>query len=208
MLLGLDTATAAVSVALSTATGEILAVSNLLAARGHGEWLGPAIVHVLAESGVRRDQLTGVAVGVGPGPFTSLRVGLVTATVLGHVLSVPVHGVCTLDAIALAAGRADTFRVVTDARRREVYWATYDGVTRVDGPHVSRPGDIVGDLPAVGAGARLYPGSFAVADEPLDASAAAVCGWVTGGLPVLEPVPLYLRRPDADEPGARKKVLG
>lgn len=208
MLLGLDTATAAVTVALCTPTGEVVAQSTVLDARAHGERLAPAIARVLAQAGVRREQISAVAVGVGPGPFTSLRVGLVTATVLGHILSIPVHGVCTLDAIALASRRTDRFRVVTDARRREVYWATYDGTSRLDGPHVTRPSDIDADLPAVGAGARLYPDAFPVADEPLDASAAAVCGWVVAGLPLLEPLPLYLRRPDADEPGARKKVLG
>ena len=78
-------------------------------------------------------EVTDVAVGVGPGPFTGLRVGLVTAQVLGHVLDVPVHGVCSLDALALAAVRCgtvteqETFCVATDARRREVYWGRYRG---------------------------------------------------------------------------------
>ena len=85
--------------------------------------------------------LDAIAVGVGPGPFTSLRVGVVTARTLGAVLGIPVHGVCTLDAIALDAMRLDPapattpFLVATDARRREVYWARYE-----DGHARRRPG--------------------------------------------------------------------
>ena len=211
LLLGLDTATPAVTVAVCDG-GRVLAESTAPDDRRHGELLAPAIESVLREAGVTVGDLGGIAVGVGPGPFTGLRVGLVTARMLGAVLHVPVHGVCTLDALALDAGIDGSFRVATDARRKEVYWAAYDGSgepTRVDGPHVDRPADVAWDGPVVGQGPQLYPNAFPDGRGPVRPSAVALCRWVSGGRPTLEPAPLYLRRPDATEPGApRKTVLG
>ena len=213
MLLALDTATPAVTVAV--ADGDVvLAERTTVDARRHGELLAPAVEAVLAEAGVARTELDRVAVGVGPGPFTGLRVGLVTARTLGTVLEVPVVGVCTLDVLALMAveaGVTGPFRVVTDALRREVHWAAYEttrdgGPRRVDGPHVDRPAEVPWGGPAVGAGAATYAGDFPGAREPSLPSAAATCRWVARGLPLLDPEPLYLRRPDAVEPAARKPV--
>jgi tRNA threonylcarbamoyladenosine biosynthesis protein TsaB len=130
---------------------------------------------------------------------------------------VPVVGVCTLDVLALMAvddGVTGPFRVVTDALRREVHWATYDtngsdgvdGPHRLDGPHVDRPADVTWDGPAVGAGAATYGEHFPGARGPELPRAGAMCRWVALGLPLLEPEPLYLRRPDAVEPAARKPV--
>jgi tRNA A37 threonylcarbamoyladenosine modification protein TsaB len=138
----------------------------------------------------------------------------VTARTLGAVLGVPVLGVCTLDVLALAAvellGEPEEFRVVTDARRREVHWASYataGGLHRVDGPHVETPATAAWEGPAVGAGAALYAEQFP-GHRPLGhPSAAALCAWVAAGLPTGPPAPMYLRRPDAAEPGARKPVL-
>lgn len=212
VLLALDTATAAVTVAV--ADGErILAQRSTVDARRHGELLAPAIYDVLAEAGVDRRELTEVAVGVGPGPFTGLRVGLVTARTLGVTLGVPVEGVCTLDALALQAADAGLdgeFRVVTDARRKEVHWAAYTtagGLRRVDGPHVEHPASAAWPGPAVGAGALMYADDFPGARGPEHPSAAWLAVWVARGLPLLPPEPIYLRRPDAVEPGARKPVL-
>ena len=138
LVVGFDTATPAVSVALHD--GERV-VSEAFAAnaRRHGELLAPMIAKVLADAGASRADLTAVAVGVGPGPYTGLRVGVVTARVLGAVLGIPVHGVCSLDIIAAATSPADTpgreFLVATDARRKEVYWARYDAAgRRLEGP--------------------------------------------------------------------------
>ena len=112
----------------------------------HGEHLAPLIEALLTDNGLVRQDLTAIAVGVGPGPFTGLRVGLVTARTLGYVLEIPVYGVCTLDVIAIEA--IDTgavtgdFLVATDARRKEVYLAAYDDHgRRLDGPRrrPSRP---------------------------------------------------------------------
>ena len=130
---------------------------------------------------------------------------------LGATLSIPVLGVCTLDTLALAAGLDEEFRVVTDARRKEVHWAAYRprpaGPERVDGPYVAAPADAAWDGPTVGAGAELYADAFPGHRAPLHPSAADLARWVARGLPTSEPDPLYLRRPDAAEPGARKSVL-
>ena len=210
LLLGLDTATPAVTVAVCDG-GRVLAESTAPDDRRHGELLAPAIESALREAGVTVGDLAGIAVGVGPGPFTGLRVGLVTARMLGAVLGVPVHGVCTLDALALDAGIEGQFRVATDARRKEVYWAAYDGssgLARVDGPHVDRPAEVAWDGPVVGPGPQLYPAAFPDGRGPVRPSAAALCRWVSDGRPTLDPAPLYLRRPDAIEPASRKTVLG
>lgn len=211
MLLAFDTATSAVTVAVAE-RDRVLASVTTVDARRHGELLAPAIVAVLAEAGVDRRELTAIAVGVGPGPFTGLRVGLVTARTLGAVLAVPVLGVCTHDHLALASGLSGPFRVVTDARRKEVHWSEYDGgedgaPRRVDGPHVERPDAAAWTGPAVGEGARLYPEAFPDGREPVHPSAGALAAWVARGLPTVEPVPLYLRRPDVAAPAARKSVL-
>lgn len=206
LLLALDTSSAAVAAAVSDGP-QVLAERTTVDARRHGELLLPAVDAVLAEAGVDRRRVEAVAVGVGPGPFTGLRVGLVTARTLGLVLGVPVHGVCSLDALSLGSGLSGEHLVVTDARRREVYWARYDGRRRVEGPYVARPAEVASPLPAVGAGARDHPEAFPAAQGPVHPSAGAVCRWVAAGRPLLEPVPLYLRRPDAVVPGARKPAL-
>jgi tRNA threonylcarbamoyladenosine biosynthesis protein TsaB len=216
LVVGFDTATPAVSVALHD--GErVVSEAFALDARRHGELLTPMIAKVMADAGASRGDLTGVAVGVGPGPYTGLRVGVVTARVLGAVLSVPVHGVCSLDVIASAApGTAGTeFLVATDARRREVYWARYDAAgRRLEGPAVGRADSIPGaaHLPVAGAGGQLYPEAFGAMIGPLYPDARVLCAIVAGeppGLarpPLLPAEPLYLRRPDAREPGPPKRV--
>ena len=137
LVLGFDTATPAVSVALHD--GErVIAGASALDGRRHSELLAPMIAKVMADVGAARGDLTAVAVGVGPGPYTGLRVGVVTARVLGSVLGLPVSGVCSLDVIAASAAPASPggeFLVATDARRKEVYWARYDAAGR----RVGRP---------------------------------------------------------------------
>ncbi len=141
LVLGFDTATPAVSVALHD--GErVIAAASALDARRHSELLTPMIAKIMADAGASRADLTAIAVGVGPGPYTGLRVGVVTARVLGSVLGLPVSGVCSLDVIAAsaasAASAAPAFLVATDARRKEVYWARYDAAgRRIAGPHVA-----------------------------------------------------------------------
>ena len=211
MLLAFDTATPAVTVALHD--GErVVAHSTTVDARRHGELLAPTIQALLDEAWIPRQDVTAIAVGVGPGPFTGLRVGLVTARTLARVLEIPVYGVCTLDVVAAQAvdegAVAGPFRVATDARRKEVYWASYDeGGVRLDGPHVDRPADVPGEGPVVGAGALLYSDSFPQATGPEHPDARWLAQVVTDErAELLDPEPMYLRRPDAATPGKRKKV--
>jgi tRNA threonylcarbamoyladenosine biosynthesis protein TsaB len=221
-VLGFDTATPAVSVALHD--GErIISTASALDSRRHSELLMPMIAKVLADAGVPRTDLDAVAVGVGPGPYTGLRVGVITARVLGSVLGLSVHGVCSLDIIAASAASAASagpgreFLVATDARRQEVYWARYDATgRRVAGPQVGRAGSIPGaaELAVAGAGGPLYPEAFGKVIGPAYPDAGVLCSLVAGSLtapspghpPLLAADPLYLRRPDAREPGPPKRV--
>jgi tRNA threonylcarbamoyl adenosine modification protein YeaZ len=222
LLLGLDTATPAVTVALHDG-GQPLAQLVTVDAHRHAELLAPAIAKVVADAGATQRDLTGIVAGVGPGPYTGLRVGLVTARVLGAALDIPVYGLCSLDVIAadVAAGGDDAggpggdFLVATDARRRELYWARYDSTgRRIAGPEVSRPAEIpVSGLPAAGEGPMLYPEILPEGLGPAFPAAATLCriavAAITAGDPgglLLAPEPLYLRRPDVREPGAPKRV--
>ncbi|GGK94996.1 tRNA (adenosine(37)-N6)-threonylcarbamoyltransferase complex dimerization subunit type 1 TsaB [Streptomyces flaveus] len=213
LLLALDTATSAVTVALHDGTS-VVASSSQVDARRHGELLLPAVDRVLTEAGLRLDAVTGIVAGVGPGPYTGLRVGLMTADTFGLALGVPVYGLCTLDGLAYASDIQGPFVVATDARRKEVYWARYsDSRTRVSGPAVDRPAEIaeaVAGLPAVGAGALLYPDTFPDVYEPENVSAAALASLAAERLAKGEelpaPRPLYLRRPDAQVPKNYKVV--
>ncbi|MEU8581576.1 tRNA (adenosine(37)-N6)-threonylcarbamoyltransferase complex dimerization subunit type 1 TsaB [Streptomyces abikoensis] len=218
LLLALDTATPAVTVALHDGES-VVAESTQVDARRHGELLLPAVDRVLREAGTKLDAVTGIVVGVGPGPYTGLRVGIVTAATFAATLSVPVHGLCTLDGIAYASGQhglTGEFVVATDARRKEVYWARYaDARTRITEPAVDRPAELterLAGLTAVGAGAVLYRDAFSDVREelPQHQSAAALAALAaeklrTGG-EFLPDQPLYLRRPDAQVPANYKVV--
>lgn len=222
LLLALDTATSAVTVALHDGD-RVVAEESVVDARRHAETLMPMIASVVSSAGHRPTDLTAVGVGVGPGPFTGLRVGIATAVTLGLTLDIPVHGICSLDAIAHAAAAADgappDFVVATDARRKELYWARYRVIGgaphRVSGmPQVSRPADLpeeIRALPAAGRGPLLYPGCFAAALHPLDVSAGALASYTLRELGLgheLLPVqPLYLRQPDAKPSTGPKSVL-
>ena len=237
LVVGFDTATPAVSVALHDGD-RVVAQAFAVDARRHSELLMPMIAKVMADAGASRADLGAVAVGVGPGPYTGLRVGVVTALVLGSVLGVPVHGLCSLDIIAASAAAARpgrAFLVATDARRKEVYWAQYDQVgRRVAGPSVGSASSIPhgADLPVAGTGGLLYPEAFGEVIGPAYPDAGTLCQLVAASLagpgsagsgpgsagsgsgsagsgplpPLLPAEPLYLRRPDAREPGPPKRV--
>ncbi|HLU74942.1 MAG TPA: tRNA (adenosine(37)-N6)-threonylcarbamoyltransferase complex dimerization subunit type 1 TsaB [Nonomuraea sp.] len=211
LVLAFDTATPAVTAALHDG-GRVLAESTTVDARRHGELLAPTIERVLTEAGVALRDVTAVVAGCGPGPYTGLRVGLMTAQGLGTTLGVPAHGICTLDALAYGSGLDEPFLVATDARRKEVFWARYaDRRTRLDGPNVNKPADVpVDGLPVVGAGAGLYPEILGPEREPVypyaGFLAALAAERITAGTPLDEARPIYLRRPDAAVPGAPKKV--
>ncbi|AWS40613.1 tRNA (adenosine(37)-N6)-threonylcarbamoyltransferase complex dimerization subunit type 1 TsaB [Streptosporangium sp. 'caverna'] len=224
LVLAFDTATPAVTAALHD--GErVLAESTTIDARRHGELLVPTIETVLREAGASLRDVTVVVAGSGPGPYTGLRVGLMTAQALATSLGVPAYGVCTLDAVAYGSGLTEPFLVATDARRKEVFWGHYQDLrTRLSGPAVDKPQELPGEIPLVGAGGRMYAetvGASRLLDAPdypfagaLAALAAEQLGErdvrevvESGTHPVLSlPLPIYLRRPDAQVPSASKKV--
>ncbi len=234
-VLALDTS-AAVAVALVADDGRPLAQGQVAERRRHAEALAPLIEGVLAEARLAPRDLMAVAVGTGPAPFTGLRVGLVTARTLGLALGVPVLGVCSLDVLAAQAVRdlglsagTEVF-VAADARRREVYWARYrvsaptdarptdvvapTGLACVAGPEVG-PAAVAADAAAgavvVGEGAALWPDALTPAEgAPLLPDAVELAQLALARRRAGEPTPtepLYLRRPDVQEPTARKRAL-
>ncbi len=210
MLLALDTSTPLVSVALAD-DGAVVAEATSERPMQHGEQLAPMVSRALAEVGALRQDVTAVAVGVGPGPYTGLRVGIVTARTFALVLGIPVYGVCSLDVLAAAAvdaGVAEPFLATTDARRKELFWASYDeDGARTEGPFVGRPDTLPGDLLTVGAGPELYPSAFTRTAGPTRPDAATLALVVTHErAELLDPEPIYLRRPDAALPSAPKRV--
>lgn len=248
MLLGIDTS-GAVSVAVArgelpagsegaagaeesapagAAALEILAVRSDTRSRHHDEVLLALVEETLQAAGVTRDELSGVVVGRGPGPFTGLRVGLVSARSIAAVLGVPLHGLSSLDALAhqalaeVSAARGSvTVGVALDARRREVYHARYrretDGaVTRIAEPAVHAPAEVAEELTAcdllVGSGTALYPELLpATAElEHVDAGhlLLAAAQLAARGEDLTSTEPMYLREPDAAKPTARKSALG
>ena len=223
LLLAIDTATSAISVALHE-DGSVLAESSTLDARRHGEQLAPGIVEVLARAGCTAADVGAVVAGTGPGPFTGLRVGLVTARTFAFARGIPVFGVCSLDALAHqawlgdAAGLGQSCVVATDARRKEVYWARYDitvgGAVRRGTPMVAKAAVIaeeVRGLPVIGRGGVLYAESFGQRLGPLDVSAGALADLaartLAAGEELPEADPMYLRRPDATPRPVRKLAL-
>ncbi|MGI5245587.1 tRNA (adenosine(37)-N6)-threonylcarbamoyltransferase complex dimerization subunit type 1 TsaB [Dactylosporangium sp. CA-139066] len=215
LVMVVDTATAAVTAALARVDDDevtLLAERVTVDARGAGELLAPQITAALAEGGATPGDLTAIVAGVGPGPFTGLRAGMVTATAMAHALALPVYGVCTLDAIGLRLpGRA---LVATDARRKEIYWAVYQDGTRQSGPDVARPAAIAldGIERAAGDGAEKYAEVLNLPLAPLRyPSALALAELAADRIRAKSPgetlTPLYLRRPDAVLPGERKPAL-
>jgi tRNA threonylcarbamoyl adenosine modification protein YeaZ len=221
LVLAVDTATPAITagvVALDgSAAPRVLAERVTVDAKAHGELLTPHVLGALAAAGTALSEVDALVCGIGPGPFTGLRAGMVTAAALGHSLGVPVYPVCSLDAIA--AEIDEPVLVVTDARRREVYWAAYDGAgARVAGPEVERPAELAERLPALeirraaGFGAAMYAEVLGLEvigpEHPSPAGLVAAAGdAVILGAPGPPLIPLYLRRPDAVEPTGRKRVL-
>ncbi len=196
LVLAIDTATPTVTAGV-VADGVVLAERVSVDARAHAERLTPNVLAALADAGLSMADLSAVVVGCGPGPFTGLRVGMATAAAYGHALDVPVYGVCSLDAIG-GQTTGETL-VVTDARRREVYWARYRDGVRIDGPAVSAPPDAdPGNAQAVAGSpehAALFGLPLCEPSYPTPAGlVAAVADWSDSPAPL---VPLYLRRPDA-----------
>ena len=207
LILALDTATPAVTAGVVRRDGPgcaVLAERVTVDARAHAERLTPNVLAALGEAELRMADLDAVVVGCGPGPFTGLRAGMATAAAYGHALGIPVHGVCSLDAIGVrTTGEA---LVVTDARRREVYWARYRDGVRIVGPAVSAPADVDPGAAQAAAGSPEHAAMFGLPlCEPVYPTpaglVAAVSDWSDDPAPL---VAWYLRRPDAKPLAARR----
>ncbi len=220
-VLGLDTSTAASAACVLREDGGWFEVApapaRLLGRPGHARELLPAVVEAMDRSGLAWEELDGVAVGVGPGMFTGLRVGIATARALGHAHGLTLRPVSSLAALAAGAGEGPVLALI-DARRGEVFAALHDGCVRLWGPWVGRPEELVvllrGLLPrgrpaprAVGDGSvrwaeLLKDGGVEAAppDSPLHVvRALQICG-LAGTVPATPPeavLPEYLRDPDA-----------
>ncbi|TDZ95674.1 tRNA (adenosine(37)-N6)-threonylcarbamoyltransferase complex dimerization subunit type 1 TsaB [Mycobacteroides salmoniphilum] len=203
VILAVDTATPAITAGLvrraPDGSAQTLSERITMGAKGHAEALTPNIGAACADAGVPVSELDAIVVGCGPGPFTGLRVGMATAAAMGLALDIPVYPVCTLDAIGY--GTTGSVLVVTDARRREVYWAGYRDGTRISGPAVDAPADVSVEGFTWVAGSPDHTVLFALSvldrQYPSPSRLVQAVDWSRPPGPL---TPLYLRRPDAKEP--------
>jgi tRNA threonylcarbamoyladenosine biosynthesis protein TsaB len=229
LILGIETATEQVSVALGGHEG-VIALFEVARGRRHAETLTPAIEFVSAQADIGLEELGLIAVDVGPGLFTGMRVGLATAKALALSLRLPMIGIPSLDLLAFRHRRADRMIVpVIDARKGEVFYAMYrpvpGGVQQVVGPRVGPVGELVADLLArseealcVGDGALRYQAEIVdgyhceIGDDAHPSAAQLVQlaharalreEWVSPG----EIRPVYLRQPDAQINWARRATV-
>jgi tRNA threonylcarbamoyl adenosine modification protein YeaZ len=203
-ILAIDTSVG-ISVAVLTGDGSLTQTNSA----GHGmqgELTAELILEAITDAGITVSDISDVVIGVGPGPFTGLRVGLVTAVVFGYARNIPIHGICSLDAVA--HDYAKPCVVVTDARRKELYFAEFSN-GRIGEPQVLKP-EVLAEKFAgfdfVGPGAQLYPEFISGQMLPLRAGALAQI-FASGKAQTVEVKPMYLRKPDAVEPTIRKSVL-
>jgi tRNA threonylcarbamoyladenosine biosynthesis protein TsaB len=231
LILGIETATDQVSCAIGGHEG-VLALFEVLRGRRHAETLAPAIEMICRQADVTLDEIGAIAVDVGPGLFTGMRVGIATAKAMAQALRVPVIPIASLDLLAFPLRHADRLiATVVDARRDEVYFAFYrqvpGGLQRVTGPAVGSVDDLVGELLArgeeslcVGDGALRHRELIATGARRVEfaeqwlahPSAAPLVQlahakalreeWVPGS--AVEP--LYLRKPDAEINWATREV--
>ena len=222
LILGIETATAQVGCAIGGHEG-VLALFEVSSGRRHAETLTPAIEFTCRTAEIELDEISVVAVDIGPGLFTGLRVGITTAKAIAHALRVPMIGIASLDLLAFPLRHANRLIVtVIDARRGEVFYALYrqspGGVQRLGPPQVGSPDDLAGELATVtdevvlvGDGALRYRDEIAeglkgveFAEQWLAHPSAAPLvqlaharalreDWVQPGAVV----PMYLRKPDA-----------
>ena len=198
MLLAIDTS-AGTSVAVVDRDRGVIAERSSADTRSHAELIGDLIVAVLEESGVTVSELSGVVCGMGPGPFTGLRVGIAAARVFAIGAGKPFIPVVSHDAVAFGAD--GPLLVVTDARRRELSWSRYEGTDadglpiRVDGPHLSKPDDVPAADRRVDA-ATIPAGALGMLAEAL----------YLHGRPFADDEPIYLRSPDVTPSTGPKRV--
>jgi len=207
ILLAIDTS-AGTSVALFR-DGVLAAERNVTDNMKHAETVGMAIVNVLTEAGVAAREVQEVVVGRGPAPFTGLRVGIAAAVMFAEGSGAKLSGLVSLDAIALSAlkqrpsGETRPLLVTTDARRSEVYWALYSGLSeegvaiRTEGPQVLKPAALQELLASRNIDADTTDLGITGASVGELALALRSAGQLEGDISAL-----YLRAPDAVEPKA------
>jgi tRNA threonylcarbamoyladenosine biosynthesis protein TsaB len=216
LLLGIATATSQVGVALSGADGP-LASLHVRKGRRHAELLAPAIETITSMAGVGTQQISRIAVDVGPGLFTGLRVGVATAKALAAALDIPIVGCSSLELLAYPHRRQDRLVAsVIDAKRGEIFWSLFepgdDGVTPASEAVVSSPNALVQALKetaaqvlAVGDGARRYADTLAsltgvdmagLGDDHPSALALVELAATRPSVPLEEITPRYLRGAD------------
>jgi tRNA threonylcarbamoyl adenosine modification protein YeaZ len=204
VLLAIDTS-AGTSVAVVDRDGGILAESGVADTMRHAEVIGRLISETLAAAGVTPSQLSGVVAGMGPGPFTGLRVGIAAARTFAFAIGRPVVPVASHDGVAwehYRAGGAGPLLVVTDARRREVFWSAFSGADelglpmRIDGPALAKPDDIpYAEYPRLDATVIPAGGLGMIAETAFAA-----------GRPFMADEALYLRSPDVTMSAGPKRV--
>ncbi len=207
VLLAIDTSAGTSVAVVDPASGRAVAERSTDDSRRHAEVIGPFLADVLAEAGITGTDVTGVVAGMGPGPFTGLRVGIAAARTFAAARSVPLLPLVSHDAIAADQAQDGPFVVLTDARRREVYWSAYDQTgTRVAGPGLARPVDLDEAIRASRADAVDWPRET-VATVPAGRLGSLAADRLTSGAPFADDTPLYLRDPDVTVPGAPKRVV-
>lgn len=203
MLLAIDTSAGTSVAIVDPSTGGIVAERSTPDTMRHAEVIGILLAEVLSVAGVRPSSLDGVVVGMGPGPFTGLRVGIAAARTFALGATLELFPMISADAVArqqALAGASDTIIVVTDARRKEVFWSLYDlsnaEPVRIDGPGLAKPDS----LPHPGA-RRVDAAEISAAQLALAAAALRAAG-----LHLASDEALYLRSPDVTMPSTIKRV--
>lgn len=206
MLLAIDTSAGTSVAVVDPASGRVLAERSTDDSRRHAEVIGPFLAEVLAEAGVTSADVTGVVAGTGPGPFTGLRVGIAAARTFAAARGVPLLPLVSHDAIAADLQRHPVV-VLTDARRREVYWSAHDETgTRVAGPGLAKPADLDEAIRASRPEAVDWPRET-VTTVPAGRLGSLAADRLASGAPFADDTPLYLRDPDVTVPGAPKRVV-
>ncbi|MFZ7087400.1 tRNA (adenosine(37)-N6)-threonylcarbamoyltransferase complex dimerization subunit type 1 TsaB [Curtobacterium sp. RRHDQ10] len=220
MLLTIDTSAGTAVAVVDPDARTVLAERGTDDSRRHAEVIGPLLAEVLAEAGIRPEDLTGVVAGMGPGPFTGLRVGIVAARTFAAARGIPVLPLVSHDAVAaetLATDGPGPVVVVTDARRREVYWSAYAAAgdasdasrssrlsafpVRTVGPGLAKPADLDAALGDAAGHRRVT-----AATVPAGRLGLLAAELLASGGPFAADEPLYLRDPDVTMPGTPKRV--
>ena len=204
VLLAIDTSAGTSVAVVDPTTRHVLAERATDDTRRHAEVIGPFLDEVLLAAEVAPSDVTGVVAGMGPGPFTGLRVGIAAARTFAAARAVPFLPLVSHDAVAV--GEPGPLVVLTDARRREVAWSAYDASgTRVAGPGLAKPADLDDVLRASRPEAVDWR-RVTAATIPAGRLGVLAADRLASGAPLAADTPVYLREPDVTVPGAPKRV--